>query len=96
MDKQFRGELNRKVNAETANLNRTAGASAKQLAAIAKLREAKKFAALSEELKVAAEMREAHPESNLEELRFFFEPPISKSGLNHRLRKLIELAEECE
>ena len=96
VDKQFRGELNRKVNAETANLNRTAGASAKQLAAIAKLREAKKFAALSEELKVAAEMREAHPEANLEELRFFFEPPISKSGLNHRLRKLIELAEECE
>lgn len=94
VDKQFRGELNRKVNAETANLNRTAGASAKQLAAIAKLKKEKKFAALPEELQAAAALREAHPEANLEELRLLSNPPLSKSGLNHRLRKLIELSEE--
>ncbi len=94
VDKQFRGELNRKINAETANLNRTAGAAAKQLAAIAKLRKEKKFAVLPEELQTAAALREAHPEANLEELRLLANPPISKSGLNHRLRKLIELSEE--
>lgn len=94
VDKQCRNDLNRKVNAETANLNRTAGASAKQLAAIAKLQKARKLASLPCELQAAAELRLAHPELNLEELRSLSDPPISKSGLNHRLRKLIELAEE--
>lgn len=93
VDKQCRNELNRMVNAETANLNRTAGASAKQLAAIHKLKEDKKFGALPIELQHAAEMRLAHPEANLEELRTYFDPPISKSGLNHRLRKIIDLAD---
>lgn len=93
VDKQCRNELNRMVNAETANLNRTAGASAKQLAAIHKLKEDKKFGALPIELQYAAEMRLAHPEANLEELRTYFDPPISKSGLNHRLRKIIDLAD---
>ncbi|MBQ3004181.1 MAG: DNA-binding protein WhiA [Clostridia bacterium] len=93
VDKQCRNELNRMVNAETANLNRTAGASAKQLAAIHKLKEDKKFGALPIELQTAAEMRLAHPEANLEELRTYFDPPISKSGLNHRLRKIIDLAD---
>jgi DNA-binding protein WhiA len=94
VDKQYRGEVNRMINAETANLNRTAGASARQLAAIAKLKQDKKFAALPQELQDAAALREEHPEANLEELRHLASPPISKSGLNHRLRKLIELSEE--
>ena len=94
VDKQCRGELNRKVNAETANLNRTAGASALQLAAIRKLEESRKLALLSDELQAAAQLRLAHPEANLTELASFSPTPISKSGLNHRLQKLVEFAKE--
>ncbi|MBQ0092118.1 MAG: DNA-binding protein WhiA [Clostridiales bacterium] len=94
VDKQFRGELNRKVNAETANLNRTAGASAVQLNAIRKLQSDNKFPLLSDELQAAANLRLSHPEANLSELARLSPFPISKSGLNHRLQKLVELAKE--
>ena len=94
VDKQYRGELNRKVNAETANLNRTAGAAALQLSAIRKLRETGKYSLLSDELQAAAELRLSHPEANLSELASLSPFAISKSGLNHRLRKIVELAAE--
>ena len=68
--------------------------TAKSHYTIAKLKQDKKFAALPQELQDAAALREEHPEANLEELRHLANPPISKSGLNHRLRKLIELSEE--
>lgn len=94
VDKQCRGELNRKVNAETANLTRTANAAAEQLAAIAKLRAAPVWDTLPEPLRAAAALRLAHPEASLEELRQVSNPPVSRSGLNHRLQKLAKLASE--
>lgn len=94
VDKQFRGELNRKCNAETANLARTANAAAEQLTAIERLKRARKLGALPEELQAAAALRLAHPEASLEELRRLSDPPVSRSGLNHRLQKLTRLASE--
>ncbi|MCH5182978.1 MAG: DNA-binding protein WhiA [Oscillospiraceae bacterium] len=94
VDKQFRGELNRKCNAETANLARTANAAAEQLTAIERLKQARKLGALPEELQAAAALRLAHPEASLEELRRLSDPPVSRSGLNHRLQKLTRLASE--
>ena len=94
VDKQFRGELNRKCNAETANLARTANAAAEQLTAIERLQQARRLGALPEELQAAAALRLAHPEASLEELRRLSDPPVSRSGLNHRLQKLTRLAAE--
>lgn len=94
VDKQFRSELNRKVNAETANLTRTANAAAEQLAAIGKLQKSELWETLPEPLLAAAELRLAHPEASLEELRALSSPPVSKSGLNHRLQKLARIAAE--
>lgn len=93
IEKQCRGELNRMVNAETANLTRAANASAEQLAAIRRLEETRKLALLPEELQAAARLRLSHPEASLSELASLSDPPISKSGLNHRLRRLTEAAE---
>ncbi len=93
VDKQFRGELNRKCNAETANLARTANAAAEQLTAIRRLEEAKQLGTLSEELQEAAALRREHPEASLEELRRFAKAPVSRSGFHHRLQKLTKLAE---
>lgn len=94
VDKQCRSELNRKCNAETANLARTANAAAEQLTAIQRLQKARKLGALPEELQAAAMLRLAHPEASLEELRRISDPPVSRSGLNHRLQKLTRLASE--
>ena len=94
VDKQCRGEMNRKFNAETANLARTANAAAEQLTAIGRLKQARKLGALPEELQAAAALRLAHPEASLEELRRLSDPPVSRSGLNHRLQKLTRLASE--
>lgn len=94
VDKQFRGELNRKCNAETANLARTANAAAEQLNAIRRLEKARKLGALPEELQAAAALRLEHPEASLEELRRLSDPPVSRSGLNHRLQRLTRLADE--
>lgn len=94
VDKQFRGELNRKCNAETANLARTANAAAEQLTAIRQLQKARKLGTLPEELQAAAALRLAHPEASLEELRRLCDPPVSRSALNRRLQKLTRLAPE--
>lgn len=94
VDKQCRSELNRKCNAETANLTRTANAAAEQLAAIDRLKKARRFATLPPELQAAAELRLSHPEASLEELRRLSDPPVSRSGMNHRLQKLTALASE--
>lgn len=96
VDKQVRGELNRKCNAETANLARTANAAAEQLTAIRRLEDTKKLGTLPEELQEAAALRLAHPEASLEELRHLTGTPVSRSGLNHRLQKLTKLAEGLE
>lgn len=93
---ELRGNANRLRNAETANLDRTARAAAEQCEAISLLIAKKEYQKLPAELKECADLRLANPDLSLDELRMLFSPPISKSGLNHRLKKLIELAEKLK
>jgi len=90
--KELRSSANRICNAETANLDRMAKAAAEQCEAINLLIEKKEYSKLSAELKECADLRLSNPDMSLGELRVLFSTPISKSGLNHRLKKLIELA----
>lgn len=91
--KEFRGSINRRVNCEISNLQKTAAAAKKQVMDIELIRETRGFENLSEELKAVAMLRLQYPESSLKELGELMEPPLGRSGVNHRLQKLSEIAE---
>ncbi len=90
--KEMRGSVNRKVNCETANINKTVSAAVKQLEDIEYIRDTVGFDSLPENLARIAEERLARPEATLKELGETLDPPVGKSGVNHRLRKLCSLA----
>lgn len=92
--REIKNNVNRKVNCETANLNKTINASVKQIEAIKKLKATGKFKNLSANLKEVANLRLENPDASLVELGKMLENPIGKSGVNHRLNQLIELARE--
>ena len=92
--KQVRNIANRRANSEIANLQKTASASAAQIKAIKKLKKNGKYNLLPDELKVVAELRYEYPELTLRRLGEMLDPPISRSGVNHRLEKIIRRAEE--
>ena len=92
--KETRNDINRLVNCETANLNKTINASVKQIEDINKIKKAGKFNELPETLKEIAEVRINNPEMSLIELGKLLDKPIGKSGVNHRLRKIEKIAEE--
>ena len=92
--KEMRNTVNRKVNCETANINKTVSAAVKQVEDITYLRDTIGFEKLSEGLEEIALARLSHPEASLKELGELLSPPVGKSGVNHRLRKLSELAEK--
>ena len=92
--KQVRNTANRRANSEIANLQKTASASANQIRAIKKLKKDGRYNLLPEELKVVARLRYDYPELTLRELGAMLDPPISRSGVNHRLEKIIRMAEE--
>ena len=94
--KQVRNTANRKANSEIANLQKTASASAKQIRAIKKLKKDGRYNLLPDELKVVAQLRYDYPELSLRDLGARLDPPISRSGVNHRLEKIINMAEEDE
>lgn len=94
--KDTRNNINRIVNCETANLNKTVTAAVKQIEAIKKLKREKKFADLSDSLKEIAELRLENPDISLIELGKMLSEPIGKSGVNYRLNKLVELASEIK
>lgn len=94
--RELRGEINRKSNCEVKNLSRTVGAANAQTEAIRVLRETGNLEMLPEELQQTARLRETEPELTLAELAARHDPPISKSGLNHRLEKLMKAAERCK
>ena len=93
MEKDYKNNVNRQVNCETANLKKIGDAAAKQIFAIKKLMKDKSFE-LPEQLKELASLRIENPDISLKELGEMLNPPISKSGVNHRLKKIIELAEK--
>ena len=91
--KEMRNTVNRRVNCETANINKTVNAAMKQVEDIEYIRQHGGFAGLSNSLVEAAQLRLEYPEATLAELGKLFDPPVGKSGVNHRLKKLCEYAE---
>ena len=92
--RDLRNAENRATNCVTTNISRSVDASRKQIEAIVRLRDLGKLGKLSEDLRYTAELRLANPSSPLSELALMHEPPISKSGLNRRITKLMELSKE--
>lgn len=93
VEKQMRNAVNRQVNCENANMNKAAIASSKHTAAIHKIKKAGKWDKLPEVLREIGELREQYPDISLKELGEMTDPPIGKSGVNHRLNRIIEIAE---
>jgi len=92
LEKDIRGSVNRRVNCDAANLDKAVEAAFHQVEAIRKLEERGRLAALPDKLQEAARLRREHPEDTLAQLAEQCDPPCTKSALNHRLRKLVELA----
>ena len=91
--KEMRNTVNRKVNCETANINKTVNAAVKQTEDIRLIQEKMGFHNLNEGLAEIAELRLQYPEATLKELGMMLNPQVGKSGVNHRLRKLSEIAD---
>ena len=91
--KQVRNQINRHINCDTANLGKTARANAQTLKAIRFLKEQGALETLPEALQLAAARRLEHPDLSLSALCACFDPPMSKSGLSHRMKKLETLAD---
>ena len=92
--KDMRNSVNRQVNCETANLNKTVSAAVKQIEDIQYIKATIGFDQLPEGLIEIAKLRLEQPESTLKELGQMLTPCVGKSGVNHRLRKLSLIAEE--
>lgn len=94
MEKEMVNRVNRQVNCETANLTKVVDAAGEQIAAIRTLERRGILQTLPEKLRDTARMRLENPEATLAELAEMCQPPVSKSAVNHRMRKLAELAKE--
>lgn len=94
VQREMNNKINRIVNCETANLNKTINASIEQIEAIKKLKSNKKFEKLEDSLKEIAELRLKNPNASLIELGKMLKQPIGKSGVNYRLKKIMEIANE--
>ena len=92
--KEMRNTVNRKVNCETANINKTVSAAVKQTEDIKFIRDLIGLRELPEGLQEIAELRLENPNATLKELGELLSSPLGKSGVNHRLRKLSEIAEK--
>ena len=92
--KETRNDINRLVNCETANLNKTINAAVKQIEDIKLIKKKRKFSSLPENLQEIANLRIENPDVSLVELGKRLNEPIGKSGVNHRLKRLSAIAEE--
>lgn len=93
LEKHLRGSVNRRVNCDAANLDKAVEAAQAQIEAIRLLEDAVGLDSLPDKLRETARLRLEHPEDTLSELAELCDPPATKSALNHRLRKLVELGE---
>ncbi len=91
--KEMRNSVNRKVNCETANISKTVNAAVQQLRDIEYIKETAGLASLPDNLREMALLRLEYPDAPLKELGTYLNPPVGKSGVNHRLRKISEIAE---
>ena len=94
LEKELNNKVNRRCNCDEANTSKVVEAAQEQLSAIRKLREMGIFEHLPQKLQQAAAAREGNPESSLTELASMMEPPITKPAMNHRLKKLVQMAKE--
>ncbi|MBO6206596.1 MAG: DNA-binding protein WhiA [Lachnospiraceae bacterium] len=94
IEKELRGDANRRVNCDTANIQKTLNAAERQLEDIRYLERYYGLQRLNDPLRQMAEVRLEYPEATLAELGELLDPHVGKSGVNHRLRKLSEIAEE--
>lgn len=94
--KGIRNHINREVNCDTANITKIANAAVKQIEDIRIIQETVGLSALPEGLAELAGVRLENPDLSLKELGERMHPPLGKSGVNHRLRKLSEIAEQCK
>lgn len=91
--KQMRNSVNRKVNCETANINKTVSAALKHNEDINFIKNTAGLSILSEGLQEVAILRLENPDVSLKELGAMLDPPVGKSGVNHRLRKICDIAD---
>ena len=96
MYKDIRNNVNRKLNFENANLDKTVDASAKQISAILHIKNKVGLSYLSDDLKELAEIRVENPDMSLRELGEQLSSPITRSGVNHRLKRICEIAKEIK
>ncbi len=94
IERDIRNNENRATNCVTKNIEKSISAAARQIEAINLLIESGRLERLPEPLRVTAQTRYSHPDATLDELVLLHNPPISRSGLNHRLKKLMEEAED--
>lgn len=93
LERDLRGSVNRRVNCDAANLDKLVAAAHNQIEAIHKLEEHGVLAGQPAKLQEAAKLRVENPELTLNQLAALCDPPVTKSAFNHRLRKLVELAD---
>lgn len=94
--KEMRNSVNRIVNCETANINKTIDASVRQSESINYLKKTKKFSELPDNLKQIAELRLKHPDLSLKELGQMLDPVLGKSGVSYRLKKIEKIADKLQ
>ena len=92
--KEISNSVNRRVNCETANIAKTVNAATKQVEDIILIRDTCGFGGLPQNLREMAQVRIDYPDASLKELGSYLNPPVGKSGVNHRLRRLSEMAEK--
>lgn len=96
MIKELRNKINRTTNSEVANIKKTADAAARQIAAIEKIKRSKGLNSLSDDLKTLSEIRLENPELSLRDIGKLLNPPISRSGVNHRITRILEIAADIK
>lgn len=96
MVKSIRNDTNRRINCESANIDKTVQAAGNQLDAVRKIQETCGLAALPEDLRAVAQLRWDNPDLSLRDLGELMDPPLSRSGINHRLQRIIKFAADLE
>lgn len=92
--KEYRNDINRKINCEVANMDKVATAASNQLNDIMLIKSKNEFIKLSKELQDVALLREKNPEASLEKIGEMLEPRLSKAGVSHRFKKIKQIADE--
>lgn len=94
--KEMRNNVNRLVNCETANLSKTVNAAVRQIESIRFIEREIGLQRLPQNLREVAELRVKYPDESLKDLGMMLDPPVGKSGVNHRLRRIEKIASELK